>query len=354
MTPLTYHLASNGKYWQACWRDTSGRRKRKSLGPKSAVTRRQAEEKLKRIIHEHAQTPAMRDVPKAGQLGQWLERYFVIRQDELDPATTAIHRRTARLLLEFFPSSVRIDQINKASATDWRLWLRRTHRLGEATTCKHVRVAKVMMSRAVSEDIAGVHHFGHLKGTAPRAQVFDRGLVTQSIVEKVVKAAGKEAGDLITVGYFTGMRTSEIIHLRWDHVDLDRNVLTVVPRGNVETTKQKLREVRIEPELWTWFAARERETDTVLGMVERGRINLAARLVKEACILAGVEPFTVQKLRQTRDTLWHMRFPSHVACAWLGHSEDTARRHYLSIPESMYSHNDATSNGPSRPRAGRG
>tara|TARA_Y100000114_G_scaffold95472_1_gene88812 strand:- start:2996 stop:3481 length:486 start_codon:yes stop_codon:yes gene_type:complete len=135
---------------------------------------------------------------------------------------------------------------------------------------------------------------------------------------------------------------------------MDRNVITVVPRGNVETTKQRIREVRIEPELWAWLAARERDTDTVLGMVERGRVNLAARLVKEACEAAGVQPFTIQKLRQTRDTLWHSRYPSHVACAWLGHSEATARKHYLSVPESMYSHSEATSDRPSRPQAGGG
>lgn len=354
MTNLTYHIASNGKYWQAAWRDSAGRRKRKSLGPKATTSRKQAEEMLQRIIAEHAKTPALRDVPRSGQLGPWIDRYFVIREDELDSATTAIHRRTSRLLLEFFPEICRIDQISKASATDWRMWLRRNKKLGEATVCKHVRVAKVMMNRAVSEDIAAVHHFGHLKGTAPRVQVFDRELVTLELIERVVAAAGTEAAAMITIGYFTGMRTSEILHLQWDHIDMDRNVITVVPRGNVETTKQRIREVRIEPELWAWLAARERDTDTVLGMVERGRVNLAARLVKEACEAAGVQPFTIQKLRQTRDTLWHSRYPSHVACAWLGHSEATARKHYLSVPESMYSHSEATSDRPSRPQAGGG
>ena len=65
--------------------------------------------------------------------------------------------------------------------------------------------------------------------------------------------------------------------------------------------------------------------------------------MKDACAAAGVLPFTLQELRQTRDTIWHSQVPSHIACAWLGHTESTARKHYLSVPEDAYTYQGVTS-----------
>ena len=350
MQSTTYHIASNGNYWQLSWRDSAGKRRRKSLGSKQNMSRRDAEAAMQRIIADHAQVPQMRDVPQSGQLGAWCERYLSIRADEIDVATIKIHRRANDLLLAYFPGHVRIDAITKSQATDWRINIKRQNQFVETTVCKYVRAAKRILNRAVDEDWSAIHNFHHLKGTAPRKQMFDRRAIDRSQVESVLAAAGDEATALIMVGYFTGLRTSEILHLRWEHCDLARNVITVVPRGGVETSKQRLREVRVEPELLVWLAAREQEHGTVLGMIERGAKNMAARRVKEACVAAGVEPFTIQNLRQTRDTIWHGQYPAHVACAWLGHSEQIARQNYLSIDPAFYCHNDAPSGGiPSAP-----
>lgn len=38
-------------------------------------------------------------------------------------------------------------------------------------------------------------------------------------------------------------------------------------------------------------------------------------------------------LRASRQTELEERFPSHVACAWLGNSEKIAREHYLQVRE---------------------
>lgn len=341
MTNTTYHIASNGNYWQLSWRDSAGKRRRKSLGSKKNMSRRDAEIAMQRIIASHATVPQMRDVPQSGQLGAWCQRYLEIRADELDGATIKIHKRSINLLLEYFPANARIDAITKSQATDWRINMKRQNGYVEATACKYVRGVKAVLNRAVAEDWSATHNFHHLQGSAPRQQMFDRQAIDRSQVESVLEVADEEATALIMMGYFTGMRTSEILHLRWEHCDLARNVITVVPRGGVETSKQRLREVRIEPELLVWLAAREQTEPTVLGMIENNRSNMAARSVKGACVKANVEPFTLKKLRQTRDTIWHSRYPAHVACAWLGHSEQIARRHYLSIDPAFYCHNDA-------------
>lgn len=331
----TYHLNSNSKYWQVAWRDSAGKRRRRSLGPKSKMTKAQAKAAVQSIVAEHAVVPALKETDGSTRICDWLARYLDLRKVELDPKTVLIHRRTARLLQQFFGDDRKIGSITRSQASDWRRGL--LDQMGESTACKHVRVAKVIFNLAVDEGVLAENVFSRLKGTAPATAVWDRRLVVREDFDRVLAVAA-EAEPLLMLAYFTGMRTQEIIHLRWENIEWMRNLLVVVPRGGKVTSKQRIREVRVEPELMRWLLARQEtsKTDTVAGMLEAGRKNLAARLVKRACERAGVTPFTCQRMRQTRDTLWHAEFPSHVACAWLGHSEAVARRHYLSVPEECY------------------
>lgn len=337
MTLSTYQVSSNGAYWQMSWRDANGQRYRKSLGAKNKVSKREAVATMQRIMQQHAAHPKAATLPKSCTLSEWTERYLELRQHELDRRTLTGHSLTARLLVDYF-GKVRIESITKSAASDWRMHLL-AEGLAESTVCKHCREAKAILDRAEDEDAAGLgHNFKHLKTTAPVKQAFDRRMITLEDVERVVNAGNKNAGDLVTIAYFTGLRTREIQYLQWEHVDLTRNRITVVPRGGKQTTKQRLRQVRIEPELWTWLAERQQQSGRVLGTCSH-----PSRDVKDACAAAGVLPFTLQELRQTRDTIWHSQVPSHIACAWLGHTESTARKHYLSVPEDAYTYQGVTS-----------
>ena len=74
---------------------------------------------------------------------------------------------------------------------------------------------------------------------------------------------------------------------------------------------------------------------------------------------AGIPGITPQTLRQARSTIWFSQFPHHVAAAWMGHSAEVARRHYLGVPYEFYpvrpappaggtGNPDFTVNGPER------
>jgi hypothetical protein len=43
-----------------------------------------------------------------------------------------------------------------------------------------------------------------------------------------------------------------------------------------------------------------------------------------------------QNLRSSCQTDLEERFPSHVACAWMGNTEQVARRHYLQVTEDDF------------------
>lgn len=329
-----YKLHSNGKYWQAVLEAPEGKRVRRSLGPKAFISKRAAQKLVNDLIVDAAQSPRHCD---ERLLADWCDRYLKIRAREISGATLAIHKRTVRLLERFFGERP-IASLTRAQLADWREWLAEEQSLGESTVCKHVRTAKVIFTTAIDHEWLKESPAIKLKGAAPIQDPFSRRMISTEEIEKVLGKSG-EARPIIGLCFYAGLRTQEAVHLKFADIDPARNLLRVVPRGGVITTKQRGREVRVERELSLLLPqAPDNPQLSVSGMLEAGRKNLISRLVKEACCEAGVKPFVLRDLRRTRDTLWHMKYPSHICCAWLGHSESVARQHYLGVPSEYYEH----------------
>jgi hypothetical protein len=159
---LHVRLKSNGDYWQACWTDSTGKLKVKGLGSKTKFSRRQAAVLCRQLQADIVLQPGLRNQTKAPRLRDFLDRYLEHRTD-LSPRTKLLHRKTAEYLagrkLEdgttkagFFDPSIRISEISRAGAADWRVWLTQ-QRMEESTVCQHVRNAKTIFNRALDDDL---------------------------------------------------------------------------------------------------------------------------------------------------------------------------------------------------------
>jgi len=325
---VTYQLHRNGPYFQVAWKDSRGRRVRKGIGK---VSRKEAETIMQQMIAEHAVTPATRDMTDNPKLSFWLARFILIYSDEVDPATVTTHQRACDLLFEFFENDPRLSDLTPSALTDWRLWLVNKHEYKESTACKRSKEAKAIFDRAVVEGVMAANPAKHLKVSAPEKDVFSIRFIERKEVEAVVKQC-PAIRNLVYLCYFAGLRFSEAIHLTMSNYT-NGNRLRVVPRGQVVTTKQRGRDVRKERELASAVPWTGDDDGTV---VDRGVQGTAHRKLKMACLAAGIEPFTYQELRRTRDMIWHRKFPAHVACAWMGHSESVARAYYLGVPDNYY------------------
>lgn len=267
-------------------------------------------------------------------MGRWCAEYIEIRRREIGPATLASHGRTLDLLCEFFGGDRDLSSISRREAQQWRLWL--TQRYAEPTVCKHVRAAKVVWKTAVDWEATNLPSpFAGVRSTAPIIDPTARRPLSVAEGEAMIAAAGPRWRAIVAVLFYSGLRRSESLSLRWDDVDFDAGRITVRHEG-AQTTKRRRRIVRLEPRLAEILQSCERTGERVVGPRGDHRTGLS-HVVRTIGERAGIHGVTPQVLRQSRSTLWFSAYPHHVAAAWMGHSPEVARRHYLGVPDEYYS-----------------
>ena len=342
----TVTLSSNGKYWQALYYDGTGRRRAKSLGPKSKLSKRQAKVLCDRMAADMQVNPQRRYAGKAPRLGEHVQRYLASRTD-ISEGTYKIYDMTCRYLLEFFGGDVYVDRITRALAADWRGALARgglenakkTHQrkiTSEATVCQNVRAAKVIFGYALRDDLIMFNPFDRLKGVAPEPDK-DWHYVDWTDFEQLLEAC-PNAGWRVFLGLqrIAGLRRGEALDLRWASVDWNDRRLTVIAR---KTGKRRV--IPIEPRLFellldSFDQARPGE-EHVVPRTSVSRGNLHVR-IKSMIRRAGMQPWAkpYQVLRQNRETDWAQAYPQYVVSAWMGHNMSVSEKHYLQVPEELY------------------
>lgn len=358
---FTYQLHRNGKYFQIAWKDSRGKRHRKSIGK---VSRKEAEAIMQQMIAEHASNPATRDITCNPNLVEWIERYLELVQPELANSTVMLHRRTCSLLKEYFAVDMKLQDISSSAMSDWRLWLGRADRkpkvFQENTICKHSRTVKVIFERAINEGLLAKNNCRHLKSVAPAKSQSQMRFVSEEEVLAVARVA-PELEPLLMLCFYAGLRTGEALHLKYGDVYPKERKIRLRSRAGVDNSKQHDRDVLICQELYNWgdlwdrrrmllanknqladtvgnhLFQQELKDMTVCGIVEANRKDMVSVNLRKACKVAGLEnPFVFTDLRRTRSTIWFSDFPEHVAKAWMGHDLKTAIKHYLSVPKKFY------------------
>ena len=342
----TVTLSSNGKYWQAFYYDSMGKRRAKSLGSKSKLTKRQAKVLCDRLAADLQLNPGRVNAGRAPKLDAYITRYLASRTD-LSKGTLKLHDMTCRYLVEFFGGNVYVDRITRSAAADWRVALARgelenakkTHqrKIGsEASVCQNVRVAQVIFGQAVRDDLIMFNPFDRLGSTTPEPDK-DWYYLSWKDFDKLLKAC-RNVGWRVFLGLqrIAGLRRGEAHNIKWASVDWDTRRLTII----AEKTGKR-RTVPIEPALYRLLLdafddALTGEDNVVPTRLVR-RNNLELRL-KAAIRRAGLQPWAkpYQVLRSNRETDWAQRYPQYVVSAWMGHNMSVSEKHYLQVPAELY------------------
>lgn len=332
-------LRTNGKWWQAAWRDEYGREIRRGIGSKAKMNRREALAKCQ----EMAGSGILPADGGAKTLGKYLERYAALRPD-LAVATDARYAAANVRLLSFFGTDTRMDKVTPQAANDFLAHLKTAKGLksekpiSDFTAWGIATYARQVFEEAERDGWVTLNPFRRLRIVKPRADVRTT-YIEDSRVEKVLEHC-QSAGWRLMFGLcrWGGLRAMEAMSLEIEHVDWEKKVLAVWPRGGRQTTKQHLRHVPISPRLITLLLeAREAVPEGQIRLcwdVERDNyLRAASRAMKRAGD-SWNPPF--QSLRRSLVKDWKNVHPAPVVNAWLGHSEKVSAAHYFGVlPEMM-------------------
>ncbi len=190
---------------------------------------------------------------------------------------------------------------------------RREDGYADATIDQEIAVVRAMLNKAFDNDLVDVgiiNVFKKVKKTLkPNGNARDRILSPEEFQALLSHSPTRFTRDIITTGYYTGMREGEILNLTWDKVDLKARAIRLEAS---DTKDRERREIPICEELYRTLKAIPRslhdQHEHVFQYNERPVVNIRKRL-KKACKDANIpygrstkEGFVFHDLRHTFNT----------------------------------------------------
>lgn len=280
------------------------------------------------------------DAPKVPLLGAFIDAYIERRKGDTTPSTRTNYAQAKRCLVEYFGATRPMNKINRGDTEDFQRDL--LGRLAENTIRRLVGRARQFFAVAVKHKLLAENPFDGVKCgfVGNRERDF---FVTQETAQKVIDACpDAEWRLLFALSRFGGLRCpSEHLGLKWADVDWAGGRFTV----HSPKTKHQGKASRVVP----LFAELRVYLEEVWDQAEPGAVwviskyrncnsNLRTQLLR-IMAKAHVEPWEklFQNLRATRATeLVSQGWPEYKVCAWLGHTEAVAKRHYWQVTDDDY------------------
>lgn len=171
------------------------------------------------------------------------------------PRPNHLHR--LRHLLPFFGEQP-LRSITKAAVREYREARHRAKPLRDATINRDVSVLRHLLYWAVDEGYLTNNPLTRLRLVPERRT--PRPVLTFTEEEILLAHAAPHLHDLIVAALDTGMRAGELLHQRWEQIDLTRGVLLV---SRSKTIQGEGREIPLTSRMQTLLAAHRKETGYV-------------------------------------------------------------------------------------------
>lgn len=349
MVTLSKQTTKGIEYWVMRWRTPDGRRPGESLGPTSAMSKRQAEVQRRRKEAELTTNPGYAAAGRAPALKSYTDEYIKSRQKELRPGTLLLHEKTIAYLIKQFGDFRRIDTITRADARAFKTAMtsgdlksasKRPRDLEAATIDGHMRNARVIFQQAVEDDRLLYNPFDRLKSAGQDDK--DWHYVDAAEFAKLMHAANESWRRMLALGRMAGLRRDEALHVKWEHVDWETHQLTIISSEDWSVKDAESRTVPICPELNALLLdAFDSAPAGATFIVEPGTIAVkniwrdAGALCRRADVKVYAKP--MHALRKSCITDWAAQHPAHVIKEWAGHSDiRTTLKYYLKVSPRDY------------------
>lgn len=270
-----------------------------------------------------------------------------------------IYKQAVRMLEAYFGPDCDATTIRPADIDDLVQYGRKT--VAAATTLsRRLQNVKSIFKRAARQKLIPLLDFYQLFDSLPkqvRTSKARRFLVPAEVVQQAIQCAANNEQKLIfALARWGGMRIpSEILGLRWEHVDWEREKMLVkAPKQIHNAVELHERWMPIWPEIRPHLKALEQEwtermyrvapdvpPDMSAAVITRHRSRHTAayrKLFLLACYRAGITksrdeqpwPKVFTNMRSTRVTELRAMYPScpDAVNYWMNHSEDISQTHY--------------------------
>jgi len=219
------------QYWTAIWID--GVRTMRSL---ETSNRRQAEA-LEQLLRDELHTKRFQlpNLKPEMQFGELYGRFLA--EGEVKPH----HRDRAKMFLPFF-SEMPIGQITKNDIARYRKHRHEEHRrkqakedqkkLSETTVNRDIEVIRHLLFWAADEGFIIANPIARIRMVRERGK--RRPVMSVGEEIKLLDACSKHLRQIVVMALDTGMRRGELLNQLWEHVDFERNLLSVTHSKTAE------------------------------------------------------------------------------------------------------------------------
>ena len=289
------------------------------------------------------------------RLRDFLDGYIGGRETDghTKPATIITIRRVADDLTAALGAGADLRSLTAEHAEQFKQFYQ-DKGLAPATTYRRLKMAKMLFGHALKLKLVPENPFADIKAknTNPAER---RHYVTEADALRLIEAANPTWRIIVALARFAGLRCpSEVLSLRWEHVDLAAGRMTVSSPKTEHLEGRAYRVVpifaRLRPYLEEAFELAEPGEVYVVGgrqgsgyrasaQKPGGWVNTNLRTTFEKLIRrAGLSawPRLFHNLRASCETDLMQDHPIHVVTAWIGNTPKIALGHYLQTIEGDF------------------
>ena len=302
---------------------------------------------------------------KGVQLGPFLADY--VQQREVKPATKEQWNQAVQNLTTFYGPSRLLDTITEGDADRFKEYLIRTG-LAPTTIHKRLQVVRQFFRSAVRHRHIPGNPFAEVSGKEV-LWTNEKHFLTEVETDQLLEVCNPTWQLIVVLCRYGGLRCpSEVLSLKWEHVNWERDTITV---PSPKTEHHPGKDQRVMPLFWQLRphleAAFERAApgevyvvggpagDAYRAAAYTGGVwrncNLRTqfeRLVKRARLKDSWKGL-FKSMRSTRETeLVQEGRPVHVVCAWLGNTPKVALKHYLAGDTGTLQGSNSVPTGPEK------
>jgi len=239
-------LSKVGAYWYLFYKDEDGKRQKKSTKSK------RKSEALKFVSGFKEKQKQQKTVKRHVTLSRFIDEYMQYSKTTHRPKTTA----DMKYILNEFKKIIGDKNLKQITVRDVEQFIALKRNVSDVTAQKNYVKLASAFSTAVRWKYLESNPIKQMKKpeVAERRPVF----ISKPEMQKLLKNIGNdELKQIVLIAVFTGMRLNEILHLRWDAVDLINKVIHVENSAGFITKSKRTRKIPMNEEVFQILAHRK-------------------------------------------------------------------------------------------------